>query len=144
VLTRLSLHPETAAAECISDEALIHLKSYKYSAVDKSPVSNYILRHWVCTPARPQLLLLLLPLLLPLPVAPLEAPFTENIEQWNAFVEILPLWLAPNMVTLIGLFFILGNIGLSVLYVPDLIGPVRTTEKEREEPPPVWYRGTQS
>ncbi|KAK9777542.1 putative Cholinephosphotransferase 1 [Seiridium cardinale] len=79
---------KTAVAECISDDALIHLKSYKYSAVDKSPVSHYILRHW-----------------------------------WNAFVEILPLWLAPNMVTLIGFFFILGNIGLLVLVMPDLVGP---------------------
>ncbi|KAH6657767.1 CDP-alcohol phosphatidyltransferase [Truncatella angustata] len=77
-----------AVAECISDDALIHLKSYKYSAVDKSPVSNYILRHW-----------------------------------WNAFVELLPLWLAPNMVTLIGFFFILGNIGLLVIFMPDLVGP---------------------
>lgn len=28
------------------------------------------------------------------------------------------------MVTLIGFFFILGNVGLLVLFVPDLIGPV--------------------
>ena len=26
----------------------MHLKSYKYSSVDKSPVSYYILRHYVC------------------------------------------------------------------------------------------------
>lgn len=45
--------------------------------------------------------------------------------QWNAFVEILPLWLAPNMVTLLGFFFILFNVGLMVIYVPDLVGPVR-------------------
>lgn len=38
---------EKAAAECISDDALIHLKSYKYSSVDKSPVSKYILGPWV-------------------------------------------------------------------------------------------------
>jgi hypothetical protein len=38
----------TAAAECISDEALVHLKSYKYSAVDKSPVTHYVLMPWVC------------------------------------------------------------------------------------------------
>jgi hypothetical protein len=38
---------EKAAAECISEEALVHLKSYKYSAVDKSPVSNYILKPYV-------------------------------------------------------------------------------------------------
>ncbi|KAI0432400.1 CDP-alcohol phosphatidyltransferase [Xylaria sp. FL1042] len=78
----------TAAAECVSDEALIHLRSYKYSAVDKSPVSNYILRPY-----------------------------------WNAFVELLPLWLAPNMVTLLGFFFILANIALLVIVMPDLVGP---------------------
>lgn len=38
-------------AECISDDALIHLKSYKYSAVDLSPVSHYILRPYVGPPA---------------------------------------------------------------------------------------------
>lgn len=38
-----------ATIECISDEALIHLKSYKYSSVDKSPVSKYILGPWVCS-----------------------------------------------------------------------------------------------
>ncbi|KAI0882189.1 CDP-alcohol phosphatidyltransferase [Annulohypoxylon maeteangense] len=79
---------KTAVAECISDDALIHLKSYKYSAVDKSPVSNYILRPY-----------------------------------WNAFVELLPLWLAPNMVTLIGFCFILVNIALLVIVMPDLVGP---------------------
>jgi hypothetical protein len=38
---------ETAAAECVSEEALVHLKSYKYSSVDKSLISNYILKHYV-------------------------------------------------------------------------------------------------
>lgn len=37
----------------------------------------------------------------------------------------LPLWLAPNMVTLLGFFFILFNVALMVIYVPDLVGPVR-------------------
>ncbi|KAI2630358.1 CDP-alcohol phosphatidyltransferase [Hypomontagnella submonticulosa] len=77
-----------AVAECISDDALIHLKSYQYSSVDKSPVSYYILRPY-----------------------------------WNAFVELMPLWLAPNMVTLIGFFFILANIALLVIFMPDLMGP---------------------
>ena len=44
--------------------------------------------------------------------------------QWNAFVNILPLWLAPNMVTLLGFFFILGNIVLLEIFMPDLVGPV--------------------
>lgn len=38
---------EAAAAECISDEALANLRLYKYSSVDKSPVSKYILGPWV-------------------------------------------------------------------------------------------------
>jgi hypothetical protein len=39
-----------AATECVSDEALSHLKTYKYSAVDKSPVSEYILKPYVGAP----------------------------------------------------------------------------------------------
>ena len=38
-------------------------------------------------------------------------------------MELLPLWLAPNLVTLLGFFFILGNIVLLELYIPDLVGP---------------------
>ncbi|KAI3399956.1 hypothetical protein diail_5112 [Diaporthe ilicicola] len=77
-----------AAAECVSEDALVHLKSYKYSAVDKSPVSYYILRPY-----------------------------------WNWAAGLLPVWMAPNMVTLVGFFFILANVGLLALLVPDLIGP---------------------
>lgn len=55
--------------------------------------------------------------------------------QWNAFVEVLPLWLAPNMVTLLGFFFILGNVMLLVIYTPDLVGPVRCL------PDPVYAPG---
>ena len=43
--------------------------------------------------------------------------------QWNACVEFLPLWLAPNMVTLIGFFFIIANVVLLELVDPDLLGP---------------------
>ena len=39
---------EEAAHECVSEDALVHLKSYKYSSVDKSLISNYILKHYVC------------------------------------------------------------------------------------------------
>lgn len=44
-------------------------------------------------------------------------------EQWNFCVEFLPLWLAPNMVTLLGFFCIIGNVGLASLLDPDLLGP---------------------
>lgn len=40
-------------------------------------------------------------------------------------MELLPLWLAPNMVTLIGFFFILGNVLLLEIFMPDMVGPVR-------------------
>ncbi|KAF2662862.1 ethanolaminephosphotransferase 1 [Lophiostoma macrostomum CBS 122681] len=78
----------TAAHECVSEEALQQLKFYKYSSVDQSLISRYILKHY-----------------------------------WNGFVELLPLWLAPNLVTLLGFFFILGNVALLEVYVPDLVGP---------------------
>jgi hypothetical protein len=44
--------------------------------------------------------------------------------QWNGFVELLPMWIAPNLVTLLGFFFILGNVILLEIYIPDLVGPV--------------------
>ncbi|RKF59862.1 putative CDP-alcohol phosphatidyltransferase class-I family protein C22A12.10 [Erysiphe neolycopersici] len=77
-----------AQYECVSEEALIHLKSYKYSSVDKSFISNYILKHY-----------------------------------WNAFVHLLPLWLAPNMVTLLGFGFIVLDVIILVIFIPDLVGP---------------------
>ncbi|KAI5284593.1 hypothetical protein KEM54_001210 [Ascosphaera aggregata] len=78
----------TEAQDALSDEVLIHLKSYKYSSVDKSPISYYILRHY-----------------------------------WNAFVELLPMWMAPNVVTLLGFAFIIGNLLLLELFISDLVGP---------------------
>ncbi|PYI18822.1 sn-1,2-diacylglycerol cholinephosphotransferase [Aspergillus japonicus CBS 114.51] len=77
-----------AIQDSLSDDILMPLKSYKYQSVDKSFISNYILRHY-----------------------------------WNAFVEILPLSLAPNMVTLLGFLFIVGNVMLIEIYMPDLVGP---------------------
>ena len=39
------------------------------------------------------------------------------------------------MITLLGFFFILGNVALLVVYVPDLVGPVssRTVAAEHRE-----------
>ncbi|KAK4565415.1 hypothetical protein LTR86_004032 [Recurvomyces mirabilis] len=87
-MPKLTTVLEKAAAECISEDALQHFRTYKYSSVDKSPVSYYVLRHY-----------------------------------WNACVEFLPLWLAPNMVTLLGFFFVLGNVALLELMDPALEGP---------------------
>lgn len=36
------------------------------------------------------------------------------------------------MVTLLGFFFILGNIGLLVIFMPDLVGPVSSTGNRTE------------
>ncbi|KAJ5899891.1 hypothetical protein N7495_004635 [Penicillium taxi] len=74
--------------DSVSDEALLPLKSYKYSSVDKSYISNYILKHY-----------------------------------WNAFVELLPMWMAPNMVTLLGFVFIVVNVFFIEVFMPDMIGP---------------------
>lgn len=41
---------EAAKHECVSEDALQHLKSYKYSSVDKSYISRYILKHYVRAP----------------------------------------------------------------------------------------------
>ncbi|KAK2745024.1 hypothetical protein FQN55_006381 [Onygenales sp. PD_40] len=76
------------AQDSLSEDALSHLKTYKYSSVDKSFISRYILKHY-----------------------------------WNAFVELLPLWIAPNMVTLLGFMFIIGNLILLEITIPDLVGP---------------------
>ena len=48
--------------------------------------------------------------------------FADKI-QWNGAVKLLPMWLAPNMVTLLGFFCILVNLLLLQIYMPDLIGP---------------------
>ena len=37
----------TAVHECVSEEALVHLKSYKYSSVDRSLLSYYVLNPYV-------------------------------------------------------------------------------------------------
>lgn len=38
-------------------------------------------------------------------------------------VELLPRWLAPNAVTLIGFFCILTNVLCLAIWMPDLVGP---------------------
>jgi hypothetical protein len=43
------------------------------------------------------------------------------------------MWLAPNLVTLLGFFFILGNVAVLTAYVPDLVGPVSFAETQLED-----------
>jgi ethanolaminephosphotransferase len=61
----VSLNP--LVHEHIPPAALSNLASYKYSGLDKSILSNYVMCHY-----------------------------------WTFMVELLPMWLAPNLVTLIG------------------------------------------
>ncbi|KAH0609052.1 uncharacterized protein H6S33_001280 [Morchella sextelata] len=82
------LREKRKSSETLPDDQLIHLKSYRYQAVDKSLISRYILKHY-----------------------------------WNFMVELLPRWLAPNAVTLIGFGFIVTNVACLAYFMPDLVGP---------------------
>ncbi|PJF19383.1 hypothetical protein PSACC_00769 [Paramicrosporidium saccamoebae] len=42
---------------------------------------------------------------------------------WNWAVTLFPLWMAPNLITLIGLGFMLAALGVALHYTPDLVGP---------------------
>ncbi|KAI8365273.1 CDP-alcohol phosphatidyltransferase-domain-containing protein [Radiomyces spectabilis] len=68
-----------------TQDQLENLKYYKYAAVDKSPVSQHVLRHY-----------------------------------WNWAITLFPLWIAPNLITLIGLLFMVTNVIFVALIVPDL------------------------
>lgn len=47
MLSKLTVLCLVAAQDSLSDDALMPLKSYKYSSVDKSFISRYVLRHYV-------------------------------------------------------------------------------------------------
>jgi ethanolaminephosphotransferase len=42
------------------------------------------------------------------------------IHYWNWAVTLFPLWMAPNLITLLGLCFVLANTILMIIYIPDL------------------------
>lgn len=42
---------------------------------------------------------------------------------WTFATTLFPLWVAPNLITLTGLCFILFNVATIEYYIPDLIGP---------------------
>ncbi|CAJ0746532.1 23276_t:CDS:2 [Entrophospora sp. SA101] len=75
-------------SDYIGEVALSNLKYYKYSAIDKSPTSNYILKPY-----------------------------------WNWAIELFPLWMAPNLITLCGLGFVFINMLCVIFWIPDLVGP---------------------
>lgn len=41
------------------------------------------------------------------------------------------MWIAPNMVTLLGFMWIVANVLLIVVFMPDLLGPVSTKKYGR-------------
>ncbi|KAJ1983043.1 hypothetical protein H4R33_004916 [Dimargaris cristalligena] len=45
---------------------------------------------------------------------------------WNWCVTLFPLWMAPNLITLVGLGFVVVNLALFLYYTPDLVGPAPT------------------
>ncbi|KAH8555120.1 CDP-alcohol phosphatidyltransferase-domain-containing protein [Umbelopsis sp. PMI_123] len=75
----------TENVRILSDEQLSNLRYYKYQAVDKSPVSKYVLRHY-----------------------------------WDWAIKLFPLWIAPNLITLLGLGFMVINVILVAIFTPDL------------------------
>lgn len=44
------------------------------------------------------------------------------------------MWIAPNMVTLLGFMFIVFNVFLIEIFMPDMIGPVRLRKFRESEP----------
>ena len=73
----------------ISQDQLVNLEKYKYSCIDKSLLSIYVLQPY-----------------------------------WNWAVTLFPLWMAPNLITMIGFSFMLGNYGILWLVNPTLKDPV--------------------
>ncbi|KAI9301069.1 CDP-alcohol phosphatidyltransferase-domain-containing protein [Cunninghamella echinulata] len=49
---------------------------------------------------------------------------------WNIAIEFFPLWIAPNLITLIGLMFMIINVIFAIIFIPDMDG---------EEPSWVYY-----
>lgn len=60
------------------------------------------------------------------------SPTTKYIlrHYWNWAVTLFPMWMAPNLITLIGFSFIIVNLITVSIWMPDLVGPA---------PPWVYY-----
>ncbi|KAJ3372191.1 hypothetical protein HDU91_004126 [Kappamyces sp. JEL0680] len=74
--------------DAVDQKGLQGLAKYKYSAVDKSPISKYILQPY-----------------------------------WSWAATLFPIWMAPNLITLLGFLFVLANFLLLLHYTPDLSTP---------------------
>ncbi|KEI38555.1 uncharacterized protein L969DRAFT_95630 [Mixia osmundae IAM 14324] len=82
------VRPARWTDDYLDQEHLLALREYRYSAVDLSPVSRYILRPW-----------------------------------WEWVAARMPIWLAPNAITLIGFMAIVFNVICVIVFLPDLEGP---------------------
>ncbi|RCI05140.1 hypothetical protein CU098_013317 [Rhizopus stolonifer] len=69
----------------LEPQQIENLRLYKYAAVDKSPVSKYILKPY-----------------------------------WDFAITLFPRWIAPNLITLIGLFFMIFNVIIICIWSPNL------------------------
>ncbi|KAG2206536.1 hypothetical protein INT47_008553 [Mucor saturninus] len=69
----------------LEEDRIENLRLYKYGAVDKSPISKYILKHY-----------------------------------WDFAIKLFPRWIAPNLITLIGLFFMIANVIIVCIWAPLL------------------------
>ncbi|KAG1450034.1 hypothetical protein G6F56_008466 [Rhizopus delemar] len=72
-------------SEFLSQDQLNALHSYKYSAIDRSLTTKYILSHY-----------------------------------WNWCVQFFPMNMAPNLITLTGLIFMVINVVLAVFFAPNM------------------------
>ncbi|GAA5800021.1 hypothetical protein HPULCUR_005442 [Helicostylum pulchrum] len=82
---KLSWLPVRSYKSYLEEDQIQNLRLYKYAAIDKSPISKYILKHY-----------------------------------WNFAIKLFPLWIAPNLITLIGLFFMIANILIICIWSPSL------------------------
>ncbi|KAI8975737.1 hypothetical protein BDF20DRAFT_906884 [Mycotypha africana] len=72
-------------APVLTEEQLANLKLYRYSSIDRSFLTRYVLRHY-----------------------------------WDLAIKVFPLNMAPNLITLTGLLFIIFNVILTFIYTPTL------------------------
>lgn len=69
----------------LEESQIENLRLYKYSAVDKSYITKYVLRPY-----------------------------------WDFAIKLFPRWIAPNLITLIGLFFMIFNVLVICIWNSDL------------------------
>ncbi|CAG5136873.1 unnamed protein product [Candidula unifasciata] len=95
-----------AAFVYLSKEVLSGFDNYKYSAIDTSPVSNYICH-----------------------------PF------WNRCVKLVPLWIAPNVLTFTGFLLLLLTFAVMTYYDPHFYASSRDHPEYAPIPNWVWLMG---